>query len=235
MKQQRRTFDLAGKQFNYLTVLSRSESRRRGQAWWNCRCKCDEITLVNSSDLISGRRKQCRKCFSKSVSERRRNRLPELTGLRFSKLVVLGRQKTVGFSKYECQCDCGNKKFVSAYELINKGTQSCGCWRHEFQKKRTGENHPNWKGGYKTRNGYVEILNPQHPNAGKRGYVKEHTAVMSSHLGRPLLPDDTVHHKNGIRHDNRLENLELWASKHPSGQRVEDLIIFAEEILKRYK
>lgn len=58
---------------------------------------------------------------------------------------------------------------------------------------------------------------------------------MEQHLGRSLLPGETVHHKNGVRGNNRIENLELWVSWQPSGQRPEDLLEWADEIIKRYR
>lgn len=71
--------------------------------------------------------------------------------------------------------------------------------------------------GRQGRKGYVVV------SIFKKNYAV-HQIVMEHMLGRGLLPGEEVHHKNGIRHDNRPENLELWVTSQPSGQRVVDLV-----------
>ena len=100
---------------------------------------------------------------------------------------------------------------------------------------RKGKKGGNNKGGrIVDKSGYVSLWMPEHPNCRSAGYVHEHRVVMSKIIGRPLKSNENVHHKNGIRSDNRPENLELWVRAQPSGQRVCDLVEFANHILNEY-
>lgn len=91
-------------------------------------------------------------------------------------------------------------------------------------RNRRGEEHGAWKGGRIGMGaGYIGVwVSPDDELASMRnnmGYVAEHRLVMARHLGRPLTKSENVHHINGVRDDNRLENLELWTRPQPKGVR----------------
>jgi hypothetical protein len=79
--------------------------------------------------------------------------------------------------------------------------------------KKIGPEGVHWRGGRFLRGGYVWVW------TGPRTYKAEHRVVMEQKLGRPLRPVEHVHHLNGVRNDNRPENLELWEKPHPNGVR----------------
>lgn len=80
--------------------------------------------------------------------------------------------------------------------------------------KYSGSGSGNWKGGNKkTGKGYVYKYAPDHPHATQDGYVMRHRLEMEKHLGRYLTQEEIVHHKNGVKGDDRIENLELSSDR----------------------
>lgn len=125
-----------------------------------------------------------------------------------------------------------------AFEECGRPAVSKGlCVSHSSQRLRGLELRPirTNTGRRVNKYGYVDVKLPaDHLEAKANGWALEHRAVMSDMIGRALLPEETVHHKNGERADNRPQNLELWTSRHPKGQRIEDVLQFAHEIIDLY-
>jgi hypothetical protein len=144
----------------------------------------------------------------------------------------------VGSAQLLYEKNSGKKCVVDGCPRIAESKQMCNThYRRWFTMGDAGPaeiKHGRSGKLYANPNGYMYVYYPEHPNSSITGSVALHTIVMSEHLRRPLAPHESVHHKNGIKDDNRLANLELWSRSQPYGARVEDKISWAIEFLAEY-
>lgn len=133
------------------------------------------------------------------------------------KLCVKSRQQNNGYYSHNKKnlCGCGRNK--SKYSVL--------CQECNRPSLSTPGRIPTWR---KASDGYIVGL-----GIGKRE-VRQHRWAMEQHLGRKLLLHENIHHKNGVRDDNRLENLELWSTSQPPGQRVDDKLEWCKWFIKEY-
>lgn len=122
---------------------------------------------------------------------------------------------TAGVSRaFIYDCDACSNTFVRLKCLLKKNgkkfcTKKCANSHNKGTLGLTREKASGWKGGRRKINGYIQILSENHPFADSNGCVLEHRLVMEEIIGRYLTKDETVHHINGQRDDNRPQNLEL--------------------------
>lgn len=218
--------DIKGQQFK-TWIVKNFKGVVKTFAQWECECQHCHRTKITTG--VQWRAKTVGKCVCQSPV--RENSIGQV----FGRLTILEEElKPYGKNGKKdyvclCKCQCGNNEFwVRKRSLTGGTTRSCGCLIHVKRQTDTMTAH-------KDSRGYIEIYYPSHPNAKKNNTIGEHTLVLSNFLGRPLEKGEFVHHKNGVRHDNRIENLELWTKSHPNGQRVVNLIEHAHYILDKYK
>jgi hypothetical protein len=144
-----------------------------------------------------------------------------------------------------CECGCGRKTWVATLTntkhgwVKGKAVRFCkGHWSRTNKAAITrrigakvGDEHPMWKGGrIKTAQGYIAVYAPSHHRAkstGKpqRGYVLEHILIAEQKYGRSIsYPQDIVHHLNGVKTDNRPENLAVVTRNNHSTQTLRSLM-----------
>lgn len=122
-----------------------------------------------------------------------------------------------------CACGCGQliksidnwgriRKYVRNHD--KRGKPRPYSVRKIIGEKNSGSNSGAWKGGRrKNPRGYILVWNPNHPDCDGQGYILEHRLVLEKKLGRRLKRKEVGHHINGIRHDNRPENLSLFKNR----------------------
>jgi len=146
-----------------------------------CSMKCRNISYKGKGNPMYGKKRP-------ELIERNKTWLAEYNHKRLT-----GKTWDMLFGKQKAKLI--KKKVGRASSITNAG--------------RYGKKNYNWKGGKTIHHGYVLILCLKHPNHNSIGYVFEHRLVMEQHLGRYLTKEEVVHHKNGIKDDNQIENLQL--------------------------
>lgn len=164
-----------------------------------------------------GVRSRCKECFERLRQESKRTYRCGHCGKEYRR-----PPSRVGqFCSISCSADakakivaCANCGKLVRYSLsrIRKYCSQACMGRH-----RSGANHPTWALRRTERTGYVTVFVPNHPNRNSHGRIFEHRLVMEQSLGRLLKSNETVHHINGNRADNRIENLQLRTGMHGPG------------------
>jgi len=159
-----RGYDLTGKVFNRLTVISQVGTNQHGTKLWLCQCVCGNQTTVRTGHLTSGSVSSCGCLYHE-----------DLTGKIFGELVAIERMENSNSNKttWKCECSCGNIKNVAAHHLKSGGVTSCGCKKGEIiSKKKTrhgmchSKEHEAWCNMRRRCNDHSNI---QYPHYGGRG------------------------------------------------------------------
>lgn len=234
-----RLVNLVGERFGMLYVVKREGRNSSKHTTWKCLCDCGNYTVATSGNLKYGHTKSCG-----CLKRRQALNHVDIAGKKFARLTAIKVDKREnGICFWLCKCSCGNNVVVRYGHLQSGHTLSCGCLRIEKSreiayrllagKKKVAKNGTLPK--RVSKDGYVRVHDRNHKRATKCGFVLEHIKVMEEHIGRDLLPHENVHHLNGDRSDNRIENLELWSKSQPCGQRVSDKATHYLSFLNEYR
>ena len=137
------------------------------------------------------------------------------------------------------KCDCGNEADYSVQAVKSKKATHCGCEKIEVPpttldivdgKLVTSANKCFNKAGYVT----YSILRGEYNGRVFNGPYSEHKLIYEMYYGVTLTSNQNIHHKNGVRDDNHIDNLELWDTSQPAGQRVLDKLSYYFELVKSH-
>lgn len=224
--------DLTGQKFGLLTVVQFSHIRNNGKAVWWCKCDCGKQKEMLADTLKSNKATTCGCKASYLKPYANANTLKDLIEVQNISMAKVAKMfnvdvHTIKYWAKKLGVKTGDRAEMARKNIL-RGKQ------HPFYGKK-GEEHPafgrkhtdeeirklkqslgkgttnvNWKGG-KTKHGagYVLVAVPN-SGMGRCEQKLEHRLIMEKHLGRKLFKWEVVHHKNGIKTDNRIENLEVY-------------------------
>ena len=187
-----------------------------------------------------GRHSQLRNCIFCGKEFRKDNWYIKNGGGKYCSYKCRSKYERSIRPKIKCQT-CG--KIFQVHKSISLTAKYCSkkCDGKGRSKFYIGKNGPYWKGGKIISSyGYIFIWKPKHPFVAKRGYIFEHRLVIEKQIGRYLLPKEKSHHLNGIKTDNRPENLMAFTSEsahqrfhhNPNNVKPSEIIFDGRKLIK---
>ena len=194
---------------------------KRVYPFWKTCQDCSNPFQCLTSEQVT-RNKWCKDCRKKNMGQWNKGKKQEKQECAVCKVMFYPTGQSKNRPRTACSRECNGK--LRAVELVKHSHKGRAGWtdksRESYAEKMTGENNPAWKGGvtYFRKHGnykpikYVRCPTEFQPMARKDGYVMEHRLIVAQAMGRPLQRVEVVHHKNHDPQDNRIENLELFAT-----------------------